>query len=223
MSQKSFWRKPYPYFAAIGLLIGVTFLAIEPDLTKIDWKKITSRAAWQLPDRVIASLEIEPGDYVADIGAGDGYFTFRLADAVGSNGKVFAVEVDDELVEALRRKADDSEYSRVQVIKGRYDDPLLPDGELDLIFFCNSYHHIQSRPDYFDRLRQDLTSEGRVAIIDMKASFLVRFTVPSGHWTTIETMREEMQRANYRQVEGFDFLPAQNFALFSPRAPDVQH
>jgi ubiquinone/menaquinone biosynthesis C-methylase UbiE len=218
MSRKSLWKRPSFYLVVLCLVFGAAILFVGPDLTKMDWTKIGSRAWWQLPDRVIASLDVKPGDTVADIGAGDGYFTFLLAEAVGPNGRVFAVEVNDELVDTLRRKARDEKYSAVQAVKGEFDDPLLPDGELDLIFLCNSYHHIQNRPEYFSRLRGDLKPGGRVAIIDMKVSALVRLTVPAGHWTTVETMQGEMQKADYRPIVRFDFLPAQNYVLFSPLA-----
>jgi arsenite methyltransferase len=218
MNRKPFWKRPYPYLIALGLLLVFPFSFIGPDLTKMDWRQIGSRAGWQLTDRLLASLEIEPGDTVADIGAGDGYFTFRLADAVGPTGKVFAVDVEDKLVDTLRRKAEVGNYAQVRVVKGQFDDPLLPDHKLDLIFLCNAYHHIQDRTTYFDRLRRDLKPGGRVAVIDLKVSTLVRLTVPAGHWTTVESMQEEMERANYRPIVRFDFLPAQNYVMFSPLA-----
>jgi arsenite methyltransferase len=216
MSQKPFWKRPLTYVIVIGLLLVLLGALLSPDLTKMDWTKVGSRASWQLPDRVIASLDLRPGDTVADIGAGDGYFTFRLAEAVGPNGRVFAVEVDDHLVDILRRKATEEKLSSVIAVEGQRDDPLLPDNELDLIFLCNTYHHIKNRPEYFARLHRDLKPRGRVAIIDLKVSALVRITVPAGHWTTVETMQEEMRKAHYQPIASFDFLPAQNFVLFSP-------
>ena len=90
------------------------------------------RTHWQQPDRVITALQINPGDRVADIGAGQGYFTFRLADAVGPQGTVYAVEVEAELVEQLREFRDQQGLENVEVIFGGYEDPLLPDGQVDL-------------------------------------------------------------------------------------------
>ena len=69
---------------------------------------------------------------------------------------------------------------------------------------------------YFDRLRSDLASDARVAVVDMKASLLVRLFVPADHWTSVETMTDEMEKASYTFVARFDFLPAQNFAVFQP-------
>jgi hypothetical protein len=104
----------------------------------------------------------------------------------------------------------------VVVVKGEYPDPLLPDGEIDLVLLCNSYHHIEDRVAYFDRLRNDLAEGGRVVLIDLKASLLVRLLAPHDHWTTVETMTEEMEKASYTFAGRFDYLPAQNFAVFQP-------
>ncbi len=218
MEKKRFRWTTYVVFALLMLLV-VSFVLVGPDLTKMDYGNAFSRAGWQLPDQVIDSLDIQSGDRVADIGSGDGYFTFQLAKAVGANGKVYAVEVNEELVGELTQKARDDGYDNVEVVLGKYDDPLLPDGEIDLVFLCNSYHHIRDRVAYFDQMRKDLSPKGRVAVIDLKMSFLVRLLAPAGHWTTVETMTEQMQKANYSRKNRFDYLPAQNFAVFSPTQP----
>ena len=214
MSRRARWMRRL--LVAAGLVAAVALLAVAPSLVKMDLGRLGSRASWQLPDRVIDSLGIQPGDRVADVGAGDGYFTFRLAAAVGPSGRVYTVEVDDELVTQLEQKARDGGHDNVVVVKGEYTDPLLPDGEIDLILFCNSYHHIEDRVTYFDRLRSDLAEGGRVALMDLKAIPLVRLLAPHGHWTPVETMRSEMGQASYTLTERFDFLPAQSFVVFRP-------
>jgi ubiquinone/menaquinone biosynthesis C-methylase UbiE len=201
---------------AAVLLLVTALLLLAPALTKMDYGRLFSRAAWQLPDRVLESLDIHAGDRVADIGAGDGYFTFRLARAVGPSGKVYAVEVDDALVAELEREAREAGHDNVVVVRGEYQDPLLPDGEIDVALLCNAYHHIEDRVAYFDRLRSDLTPDARVALIDMKASLLVRLVGPHGHWSAVETMTEEMAGASYTLDRRFDFLPVQSFTVFRP-------
>jgi len=104
---------------------------------------------WQLPDEVIDSLNIKPGDHVSDIGAGGGYFTFILADAVGPNGKVYAVDVDEEITVELEDTVSESGHENIVVVLGEFEGPLLPDGTIDLVFLCNTYHHIEDRADYF--------------------------------------------------------------------------
>lgn len=218
MGKKKYRWQRYVVFA-LGMFFIIPFLLVGPDLTKWDYGNVLSRTGWQLPDQVIASLDIRPGDRVADIGSGDGYFTFELAKAVGTSGTVFAVEVDDELLNGLKQEARQGRYDNVVIVRGEYEDPLLPDGEIDLAFLCNSYHHIKDRVAYFDHLREDLSDRGRVAVIDLKVSILVRLFAPPGHWTTVEAMTEEMQKADYSRTANFDYLPAQNFAVFSPARP----
>lgn len=187
-------------------------------LSKLDYGNLYHRAGWQLPNKVIIALDIEPGDRVADIGAGGGYFTFRLAEVVGQEGLVYAVDVDQEVTEDLREKASRDNYENVVVILGEFDNPLLPDGTIDLVFLCNTYHHIDKRVDYFAKLKVDLTSQGRLAVVDMKddLSGLLRLFTTSEHWTPRQLMLDEMAKAGYHHAGSFEFLPLQNLEIFSP-------
>lgn len=209
-------RRTYLFLLVTALLIGAALFLFGADLAKMDLTRISSRAGWQLPDRVMEHLGIEPGDHVADIGAGDGYFSFILADAVGPSGRVYAVEVDDDLIEKLETSVKDKGVTNVTVIKGDFDDPRLPDGTVDLAFLCHSYHHIEDRSGYFNRLRNDLGRNGRVAIIDLMPTPLVKLLLPSDHWTSVELMNSEMQLAHYRVDASYDFLPGQSFSVYRP-------
>src|SRR5229473_2251765 len=86
------------------------------------------RARWQQPEAVVRALTIPPGSHVADLGAGGGYFTFRLADAVGPLGKVYAVDVDKGSLDYVARRAKELGYTNVETVLAKYDDPLLPEG-----------------------------------------------------------------------------------------------
>lgn len=177
------------------------------------------RAQWQQPDRVITSLQINPGDRVADIGAGRGYFVFRLADAVGPQGTVYAVEVTDQKVKTLTEQVQRKGYTNIQVILGQFQDPLLPDHSIDLVFCCNAYHHINDRAAYFARLKTDLKPTGRVAIIDLKrnqTNLLAKLMVPKEHSTPEPLLLEEMTQAGYKPLTTHDFLNEQHFIIFAP-------
>jgi ubiquinone/menaquinone biosynthesis C-methylase UbiE len=162
-------------------------------------------------------LQINPGDRVADIGAGRGYFTFRLADAVGPQGTVYAVEVTDKKVKNLTEQVQKKGYTNIQVIHGQFEDPLLPDHSIDLVFCCNTYHHIDDRTAYFARLKTDLTPTGRVAIIDLKRNQtgLAKLLVPRKHSTPEPLLLEEMTKAGYRPLTTHDFLKQQHFIIFT--------
>lgn len=197
-----------------GVVLLAGILYISENLRKVDISKGFDRAAWQLPQRTIESLRIRAGDQIADIGAGEGYFVFRLADAVGDNGRVYAVDIEEALVTQLEKQAKEKGYANVTAIKAHVDDPLLPDAEIDLVFFCDAYHHIENREMYFARLKKDLKPQGRVAVVDWRAIPIAKLLVPSGHWINIDSVLAEMASAGFTLEESHDFLPFHHFLVF---------
>jgi arsenite methyltransferase len=190
---------------------------------KVDiWRVVTDgRDGWQRPDEVVAALALEPGDRVAEIGAGDGYWLPWFAEAVGSEGRVYAVEVTDELVAQLEERVRHDGLSNVIVVRGEFHDPQLPDGGIDVAVTSLTYHHIEGRPIYFRQLQTDLSPGGRVVHIDDRPDAPAPFSwfQSDGHWTDPEEMRAEMSEAGYHPVESFDFLPVQSFQIFEPIVP----
>ncbi len=201
----------------IGVLSLVAALALAgcSTFSRIDYSQLFTRAGWQRPDRVIETLALQPGDQVADIGAGEGWFSFRLADAVGPDGRVYAVDVDPEAVQAVEDEARRRGYANVVAVLAKPEDPLLPDRAIDLAFLCNSYHHIENRGPYLERLRGDLAPGARVAVIDVKDTGLATLFVPAGHGTPVGVMREELAAARYPHTASHDFLPLQSFEVFA--------
>jgi ubiquinone/menaquinone biosynthesis C-methylase UbiE len=198
----------------LALLVALCLLASCTSFKRYSYES-SSRDGWQQPDRVVAALDIGPGDRIADLGAGSGYFTLRLARAVAPGGRVYAVDVDEAMNEYLRERLAQEQLSNVDVILGRFEDPLLPDGGVDLVLVVDTYHHIEDRVAYFRNLRRDLAPGGRVAVIDFdgRKGWLVRST---GHITPREQLLREMSEAGYEVAEDFDFLDRQSFVLFRP-------
>lgn len=173
-----------------------------------------NRDRWQYPQKVIESLGIRPGDCVVDLGAGGGYFTFKFAGVVGDNGKVYAVDIDKAMTEYLRQEVDRQRFSNVDVILGEFGNPLLPDSVSDLVFMCNTYHHIEDRINYFSRLKTDLRPDGHVAIVEHRpGGWLGRLF--GSHWTKKEAIISEMEAAGYSLIADHDYLPKQHFVVFS--------
>ena len=204
-----------------GALVAVVLLLQAcSGISKIDVQKLVTqgRDGWQLPDQVVEAVRPAPGDVVADIGAGKGYFLPWFSAAVGPSGTVYAVEVDAPLVRNLRARVEAEELFNVTVIHATFDDPGLPDGTVDLVLTCNTYHHIEDRTAYFARLQTDLKPGGRVVHIDHRDNMtgILRLFQTTDHWTNVEAMRTEMSSAGYQRVQGYDFLPLQNFEVFIP-------
>ncbi len=171
------------------------------------------RDKWQHPEQVIQVLEIQPGQHIADLGSGSGYFTFRFADAVGPAGKVYAVDVDQEMNKYLEKQAGKRGCQNIEVVLAQHHDPLIPKDGVDLIFTCNTYHHIKDRVAYFSNIRKYLRPGGRVAIIDFSGKGWFQKIFP--HFTASAVIKKEMESAGYHLQHEFDFLPRQHFLVFS--------
>lgn len=171
-----------------------------------------NRDQWQQQDRVIESLQIQPGQQVADLGSGSGYFIPALAKAVGPAGRVYAVDVDKEMNEIVAERARREGLNNVEVILAKPDDPLLPVSGIDLIFTSNTYHHIQNRVNYFANLRKYIRPNGRVAVIDFDRRGWLQGLWK--HYTPSEFIKREMEQAGYRLQREFDFLDRQSFLIF---------
>jgi arsenite methyltransferase len=182
------------------------------------WKRFAyegwGRDAWQQPDRVIEALAIRPGDRVADVGAGGGYFAFRLASAVGPDGEVYAVDIDPDMVEYLRSRARDEGVRNLEVIAATPADPGLPPHGIDLLFTSNTYHHIDDPIAYFRNAKRYLRDGGRVAILDLNDSGW--FAWLFGHSTSPEKLYSDMTAAGYRVVAEHEFVAQQTFMVFAP-------
>jgi ubiquinone/menaquinone biosynthesis C-methylase UbiE len=174
-----------------------------------------SRDEWQQPARVVAELQIRPGATIVDLGAGSGYFTFLLAQAAGPTGKVYAVDIDKDMTQLVAEKAKERGAENIEVILATPEDPMLPQGSIDLVFTANTYHHIKDRVRYFSGLRKSLRPAGRVAVIDFdRRSWWAGLMK---HYTPSEFIQREMEQAGYRLAREFDFLDRQSFLLFEAR------
>ncbi|MEE9606753.1 MAG: class I SAM-dependent methyltransferase [Myxococcota bacterium] len=193
-------------------LLAVLFFVGCGSWKRCAYEDFGGRDDWQNTEQVIAALEIRPGDRVADLGAGGGYFTFRLADAVGPKGMVYAVDVDDDMIEYLNERVAEEGHANVRVVRGEFADPLLPDGQIDLLFTSNTYHHIEDRVAYFKGVRRDLRPGGRVAVLELNDREW--FPRTFGHYTAEDVIVQEMTEAGYQLDKSLDLTERQSFTIF---------
>jgi arsenite methyltransferase len=171
------------------------------------------RDAYQKPEEVIAALGVRPGEIIADIGSGSGYFTLRLAQATGPSGRVFGVDVSPDMVVHLNRRIRDLGVPNVTTILAPPDDPLLPDASIDRFFICDVWHHVEDQPKYLARMKKMLKPGGQVVMIDFHKKPL-----PVGPPLEMKIAREDliaqMQKHGFKVAKEHTFLPYQYFLVF---------
>lgn len=168
-----------------------------------------ARDRWQKPDRVVTALAVREGDRVADLGAGGGYFTFRLARAVGPDGRVYAVDTDADMSELIQETTASERVNNVVTVAAADDDPALPEN-VDLMLAVNAFHHLPEPAEYFTTVAKYLRPGGRVAIIEALPRWYL-----FGHATQPEEIAAAMTGAGYTVTEQHDFLDRQSFQVFA--------
>ena len=167
------------------------------------------------PDEILKALNLKPGQKVADIGSGGGYFSLRFAEAVRKDGKVFSVDTNEDYLNFIRANAAKQGLNNVKPVHtsgGKLD---LPDNYFDLIFFRNVYHHLTDRVEYMKEYKTKLNSIGRIAIIEYKpGGSIFSFRRLFGHNVPREKIISEMEQTGFEKIEEHDFLPEQSFTLF---------
>ena len=170
-----------------------------------------ARDEWQMPARVIDALQLAAGQSVADLGAGTGYFSVRLAKAA-ARPKVFAVDIEKSMVEYIRQRAAKEGLTQVVAVQGSAASANLPE-PVDVVLVVDTYHHIPNRPVYFRELRKSMKPSGRLAVVDFRKG------APSGppeeFRFTPDQITAEMKQAGFKLQARHDFLPRQLFLIFT--------
>jgi ubiquinone/menaquinone biosynthesis C-methylase UbiE len=154
--------------AVLPLTVSCAFAQLGARSTE-EWLKTLDGArrvsSLKVPE-VVAALQLQPGQVVADIGAGSGVFTLPLAKPLGKSGKVYAVDIEQGLVDHIAKKAQEEKATNVVGVLGKFTDPALPARDVDLAFIADVLHHIENRAEYLMNLAPYLKPGGRIAVID---------------------------------------------------------
>lgn len=172
-----------------------------------------ARDEWQMPERVIEALQLKPGQVVADIGAGTGYFTVRLAKAPAAP-RVYAVDIEPSMVEHLKHRAMHDGLTNVLAVQAAADRTNLPEA-VDVVLMVDTYHHIPNRVPYFTAVKAQLKPGARLAIVDFKKG------APSGppeeFRFTPDQISAELEKAGFALQTSHAFLPRQIFLVYGAR------
>jgi ubiquinone/menaquinone biosynthesis C-methylase UbiE len=161
-------------------------------------------------------LDLRPGDVVADLGAGSGYFTFRIAPKVGKTGKVLAVEIQEAMLNTLRARAAAMKATNVEVVRGSEIDPHLPVSGVNLVLLVDVYHELTYPFEVMTRVREALKTGGRVVFVEYrKEDPAVR--IKEVHKMSVEQLEREMNAVGLVYVRTVETLPLQHIVIFEKR------
>jgi len=183
------------------------------------WLERPEREDEEQPSRAIAALDIKPGQVVADVGAGSGYYTVRLAKRVGPIGRVFATDVQQQMLDFLMNRLARERLDNVELVLATDVDPRLPAGKLDLILMVDVYHELARPQDVLRRLRTALKPDGRLVLVEFrKESAWV--PIREEHKMSIKVARMELEAEGYRFDRVIDVLPWQHILVFRTARTD---
>jgi SAM-dependent methyltransferase len=175
------------------------------------------RDIWQRPDQIMDALAIAEASIVADIGAGSGWFTIRLARRVGPNGIVYAQDVQPEALTAVSRRVTAEGLTNVRTVLGVGSDPRLPAARLDAVLIVDAYHEIEDRVTMLRNLARSLRIDGRIGVVDFKLEGGGPGP-PTEERVPPETVIGDAERAGLRLLSQETFLPYQYFLIFGHQA-----
>ena len=177
-----------------------------------DWLERPDRADTEKPDQVVANMNLKPSDVVADIGAGTGYFTFRLSRAV-RQGKVYAVDIQPEMLAILEQRKKNLKAENVIPFHGSERDTKLPAASVDVVLLVDAYHEFSYPREMMESIVRSLKPGGRVVQIEYRAE---DHDVPIKrlHKMSVAQSRKEMEAVGLRWKETRDFLPQQHFMVY---------
>jgi ubiquinone/menaquinone biosynthesis C-methylase UbiE len=178
-----------------------------------DWLVRNERESEEQPEIALNAIGIRKGMAVADVGAGVGYFTTRLAKRVGPTGRVFATDIQPEMLARLQDRLDSEGIKNVETLLGTQVDPRLPEGQLDVILMVDVYHELAQPQRMLHQLRKALKPDGRLVLIEYRKEDP---TIPirPEHKMSVAEIKAELEAEGFRMVEVLPDLPRQHICVF---------
>ena len=190
----------------------------------IGWLDRPEREQEERPGVVIDALELRAGEVVVDLGAGSGYFTFRIAPRVGKTGRVLAVEIQGEMLKAIRQRAAALKATNVEEVKGSETDPKLPAGGVDLVLMVDVYHELAYPFEVMTKVRDGLKPGGRVVFVEYRKED-PQIPIKEVHKMSVDQLKEEMKVIGLVHRRTVESLPSQHIVIFEKpkdQLPGVQ-
>jgi len=183
----------------------------------VPWLERPERAEEEDPDLAISILKIPKGAIVADIGAGSGYMTIRMAQRVGPTGRVYANDLQPQMLDILGRRLAEERISNVTLVQGTVDDPKLPPASLDLEILVDVYHEFSRPQAMLQRLREALKPDGRLVLLEYRKED-PSIPIRPEHKMSVAEAKLEVEHEGFTLSKVDEALPRQHILIFTVRA-----
>ena len=180
------------------------------------WLERPERLEEEEPDLAISILKIPKGATVADIGAGSGFITQRLSQRVGPTGRVFATDVQPEMLDILRRRLADKKITNVTLVQGAVDDPKLPESSIDLELMVDVYHEFSQPQEMLRGLRTALKPDGRLVLVEYRKEDPA-IPIKLEHKMSVAEAKLEVEHEGFALSKVDEALPWQHILIFTKR------
>ena len=171
------------------------------------------RDNWQKPEVIMDSVGIKPGMIIGEIGAGDGYFTFKMVDRIGSNGHIYANDIVKSKLDYINRKCKEDNINTITTILGEENDSLLPKDTLDMVIMVYTFHHLEKPVEYLENLRTIIKQNTPVVIVERDPE---RYGHEYYHFFKKEKVINLIKEADYQLKKLYTFLKRDNIYVIIP-------
>ena len=177
------------------------------------WLERAEREAEEAPSKAIAALNIREGQVVADIGAGSGYYSALLSRAVGASGRVYATDIQPEMLAILKKRIDRDSLANVELVLGTETETQLPDNSVDLAIMVDVYHELAQPQAFLKSVRRALRKDGRLVLLEFRKED-PRVPIREEHKMTVKEARLELEAEGFVFDRLIDVLPWQHILVF---------
>jgi tRNA A58 N-methylase Trm61 len=181
------------------------------------WLERPEREQEENPDGALDALNLKPGMSVADVGAGTGYMSLKMAKRVGPTGKVYAEDVQPEMLQRVRANAQKAKVSNVETVQGSFTDPMLPKGQMDLVLLVDVYHEFSEPQKMLRGIRESLKSDGRLVLLEYRKED-PKIPIREEHKMTVAEVKTELEAEGFLLGPVIETLPRQHILILTKTA-----